>query len=487
MENKTNQADPTDNAGQIASPAADSELIAQLVAIVGNNGVLVGGDVSSRHPGFFMDKIDSELLVRPADTSELSRVLALCNARGQSVVTQGGMSGWVRGTQTRRSDLIVSLERMKAIEDIDTVNRTVTVQAGVVLQTLQETLDEHQLVFPLDLGGRGSCQVGGNASTNAGGVRVIRYGMMRQLVLGVEAVMADGTVISSMNRMLKNNAGYDLKQLFIGSEGTLGVITRLVLRLYEKPSSNCSALVGMNDFASVAAFFRYMDRALGGNLSAFEVIDSGFYAINTEPGRHKSPMTDSYPYYVITESLGFNHQADSDVFEQALMKALEKGYIADAVIPKSESERESIWEIREDLEHVVADLQPFQAFDVSMPIGDMENYMAEVKQAISSQWDNAKVCFLGHVGDGNLHIAVGCASNASDALQKVERCVYSPLEKINGSISAEHGIGLEKKAYLSISRSTQELDLMRLLKRTLDPNTILNPGKVLDMTINAAQ
>jgi len=458
------------------------DLITALREIVGPSGMLEGDDVQARYPGYFMDRIAATVIVRPASTEEVSRVMALCNEHGQAVVTQGGMSGWVRGTQTEPDDLILSLERMHAIEEIDPVNRTVTVQAGVILQTLQEAVERFQLVFPLDLGGRGSCQLGGNASTNAGGLRVIRYGMMRQLVLGVEAVMADGTVVSSLNKMIKNNAGYDIKQLFLGTEGTLGIVTRLVLRLYEQPLSSNSCMVALTDFTKVADFLRFMDRSLGGMLSAFEVLDRDFYTINTAAGRHRPPLDGSYPYFVLLESLGYDQERDAQHFENILNHALEQGLIEDAVLPRSEAERESLWAIREDLEHILTDIKPFQAFDVSLPIGTMEAYMAEVRTLVSSRWPSSKICFLGHVGDGNLHIAIGSGSDRSADIRAVEECVYQPLQSVGGSVSAEHGIGLEKKDFLQISRSATEIDLMRRLKTTLDPKSILNPGKVFDIT-----
>ena len=456
------------------------DFIARLREIVGPSGVLEGDDVQSRYPGYFMDRIGARVMVRPATTAEISAVMALCNARGQSVVTQGGMSGWVRGTQTTEDDLILSLERMNRIEEIDTVNRTATVEAGVILQTLQEAVEQHQLVFPLDLGGRGSCQLGGNASTNAGGLRVIRYGMMRQLVLGVEAVLADGTVVSSLNKMIKNNAGYDLKQLFLGTEGTLGIITRLVLRLHEQPLGSNTCMVALADFAKVASFLRFMDRSLGGTLSAFEVIDRDFYAINTAPGRHRPPITGDHPFYVLLETLGYDRARDEEQFETILNEALEEGLIEDAVLPRSEAEREALWAIREDLEHILTDIKPFQAFDVSLPIGEMDAYMTAVRARVSDRWPDARICFLGHVGDGNLHIAIGSGSALPGDSRAVEECVYHPLQAVGGSVSAEHGIGLEKKDFLHISRSDNEIALMRLLKSSLDPKAILNPGKVFD-------
>lgn len=453
-------------------------LLAQLRDVVGAAGVLTGADVRSRNPGVFMSEIGADAIVRPASTDEVARVLALCHAARRPVVVQGGMSGWVRATQTRAGEIALSLERMQAIEQVDTANRTATVQAGVVLETLQDHLEPLGLSFPLDLGGRGSCQLGGNAATNAGGMRVLRYGMMRHQVLGLEAVLADGRVVSSMNQMIKNNTGYDLKQLFIGSEGTLGVITRLVLRLRERPSSSNTALVSADSFDQIARLLRHMDSALGGQLSAFELIDHSFYGTNTRAGRHPAPLPVNKPFYAIIEAQGADQQRDTELFEQALGDALERELCCDAVLARSERERDGIWAVREDLEHVVRDFQPFHAFDVSLRVGDMEQYMRDVTARLRATWPDGAIAFLGHVGDGNLHIAIG-AGTAQDG-HAVEACVYEPLRAIGGSVSAEHGIGLEKKPWLSVSRDAIETGLMRDLKRLLDPHGILNPGKIFD-------
>ncbi len=461
------------------------EFLEQLRAIVGDNGLLVGQDVSSRHPGVFMSRIEADAIVRPADVDQVARVLALCNTAGQPVVIQGGMSGWVRATQTRPGDLVLSLERMNRIEHVDPANRTVTVQAGVILETLQDHLQPFGLSFPLDLGGRGSCQLGGNAATNAGGVRVIRYGMMREQVLGLEAVLADGRVVSSLNRMIKNNTGYDLKQLFIGSEGTLGVITRLVLRLRELPSSSNTAMVCASNFEQIAQLLRHMDGALGGQLSAFELIDNNFYRVNTGPGRHHPPLPSDKPYYAIIESLGASQERDAELFERALSGGIEKGLVDDAVIARSEREKHSIWAIREDLEHLLNDFRPFHAFDISLPVGDMEPYMQRVAERLKAGWPQGAIAFLGHVGDGNLHIAIGAGTPEESSA--IEACVYEPLADYGGSVSAEHGIGLEKKRWFPISRSPVERQLMQDLKRLLDPRGILNPGKIFDCAGTAGQ
>ncbi|MBB4633307.1 FAD-linked oxidase C-terminal domain-containing protein [Sphingosinicella soli] len=458
---------------------AGNELIETLRALVGDGGVLTGETVSSRYPGYFMDRIEADAIIRPRTTEEVAGILKLCNAAGQPVVVQGGMSGWVRATQTKPGDIVISLERMAAIEAIDPVNRTATVQAGVVLDTLENALADHGLTFPLDLGGRGSCQLGGNASTNAGGMRVIRYGMMRDQVLGVEAVLADGRIISSLNQMIKNNTGYDLKQLFIGSEGTLGVITRLVLRLRERPTSCNTAIVCAQRFDQMVSLLRHVDQGFGGMLSAYELIDNSFFVVNTGNGSHAAPLPGDRPYYAIIEMLGSNQERDAEMFETVLGKAAELGYFDDAVLASSEAQRQQIWSIREDLEHVVREFQPFYAFDVSLPVGDMERYISEVTSRLKARWPEGKIAFLGHMGDGNLHIAIG--AGGPDDRHAVEECVYEPLRPIGGSISAEHGIGLEKKSWLDVSRTAEECGLMSEIKRLLDPGNILNPGKIMDL------
>ncbi len=462
----------------VSGKAVPTELLQKLKAVVGEGGMLTGVDVSSRQPGVFMSRIEADAILRPTTVEQVSQILALCNAAHQSVVVQGGMSGWVRATETRSGDVVLSLERMNQIESVDLANRTATVQAGVILEAFQDHLEPFGLSFPLDLGGRGSCQLGGNAATNAGGVRVIRYGMMREQVLGIEVVLADGRIVSSLNRMIKNNTGYDLKQLFIGSEGTLGVITRLVLRLRELPSSSNTAMVCATSFDQLANLLRHMDGALGGQLSAFELIDNNFYRVNTASGRHQPPLPSDKPFYAIIESLGADQERDAELFGRALEAGIEKGLIDDAVIARSEREKQSIWNIREDLEHLVKDYRPFYAFDISLPVGDMEEYMRRVTRRLHAGWPQGLIAFLGHVGDGNLHIAIGAGTE--DEREQVEACVYEPLGDFGGSVSAEHGIGLEKKHWFPISRSPIERGLMRDIKKLLDPNGILNPGKMFD-------
>lgn len=466
---------------RVAAAPVSEALLNRLREIVGEDGVLTGSQVRTRNPGVFMAEIGADAIVRPANTQQVSQVLALCNAAHQPIVVHGGMSGWVRATQTQSGELALSMERMNAIESVDLANRTAIVQAGVVLETFQDHLERYELSFPLDLGGRGSCHIGGNAATNAGGMRVIRYGMMREQVLGVEAVLADGCVVSSMNRMIKNNTGYDVKQLFIGSEGTLGVITRLVLRLRERPKSCNTALVCADSFDQIARLLRHMDGGLGGLLSAFELIDNSFYRVNTRDGRHVAPLPPDKPYYAIIEALGSDQSRDAEIFERVLTSAAEKELITDAVIAQSDRERANIWATREDLQYIVRDFQPFYAFDVSLTVGDMEEYMRQVAARVRNSWPQGSIAFLGHVGDGNLHIAIG--AGAPEDRPQVEACVYEPLREFGGSVSAEHGIGLEKKPWFEISRNADERNLMLGVKQLLDPNGILNPGKIFDAVL----
>jgi FAD/FMN-containing dehydrogenase len=451
-----------------------------LRAIVGQNGVLDAAEVATRSAGILRaDLLTAQALVRPNSTEQVSAVLRWCNANGMRVVTHGGLTGLVHGADAVPDDIILSLERMRAIENIDPQQRTATVQAGVVLRSLQEAVEEHQLAFPLDLGARGSATLGGIAATNAGGNRVIRYGMMRDMVLGLEAVLADGSVVSSMSPLIKNNTGYDLKQLFIGSEGTLGVITRLVLRLREKPLSNNVAFVAAASFQAMVKLLRHMDRSLGGTLSAFEVMWQSFYQlVTTAPAKGKPPIAQEYPYYVLIECLGADRALDTERFGAALESAMQQGLIVDAAVSQSDADCSAFWSLRDDVAQVLRDGAAV-VFDVSLPIAEMERYVDKVRDALPDAIGDHKLWVFGHLGDGNLHVVVQVKPQDYGAARpKIEALVYGALQSFRGSVSAEHGIGVEKKPWLSISRSETELAMMRTLKAALDPKGTLNPGKI---------
>ena len=453
--------------------------------IVGPQGVLTGEDVTSRSDSWPpTGGCQALAIVRPGNTEEVSAVLRLCHQHDQPVVTHGGMTGLVGGTKASPNEIALSLERMKAIDPVDTVNRTITVQAGVALQTVHEAAENAGLLFPLDLGARGSATIGGTIATNAGGNGVIRYGMMREQLLGVEAVLADGTVISSMKDVIKNNTGYDLKQLFVGSEGTLGIITRAVLRLRPLPRSQSTALVAIDTFDKLGQFLRSMDSALGGTLSAFEVMWNDFYTLIVGNGeKHGLPLEPSFAFYVLLESTGGDEEGDMSRFESALEEALDDELIVDAVIAQSKQQRNDLWGIRDDVEGLFESLFPPIAFDISLGIPQMEDYVEEVRTRLNDKWENARMVVFGHLGDGNIHLGLGVGSLEPEVVHAVEDIVYEALGRRGGVISAEHGIGLDKRAYLAHSRSVEEIALMKTIKLAVDPKNILNPGKILDLAI----
>ncbi|HEY1076298.1 MAG TPA: FAD-binding oxidoreductase [Fontimonas sp.] len=456
-----------------------SKILDVLREALGAEQVLSADSVAERASSYWdAAPMRAAALVRPRSTAEVSAALRLCHAMGQTDDTQGGLTGCVEGATTTAADVVISLEKMNQIEEFDLVGRTATVQAGVVLQTLQEKAREQGLLFPVDLGARGSCTIGGNVSTNAGGINVIRYGMMRARVLGLEAVLADGTIISSMNRMLKNNAGYDLKQLFIGSEGTLGVVTRVVVRLDEAPVSRNSAMVALTGFDKVTGLLKRLQQTLGNQLSAYEVMWGDYFRDVTDPGYHRAPMGRDHAFYVMLEVEGAHVETDNARFLEVMEQVLEEELVADAVIPQSETERRALWEIRENFSALYR-RKPIFLYDVSLPIREMDAYVKAVQARLRQRWPQSRCDVIGHIGDGNLHFFVtpGCEGEHQHA--DSDEDVYTPLRAIGGSISAEHGIGTEKRAHLQVSRSDEEIALMRVLKQTLDPKGILNPGKVL--------
>ena len=450
----------------------------QLAGIVGETCVLPPDAVAGRATSYWNSRpMQAEALVIPQSTSELSSVLAHCNRLQQTVVTQGGLTNCVSAAEPGPGDVVVSTEKMTSIVDIDPVGGTVTVEAGTVLQTLQEAVADQGFRFPLDLGARGSCTIGGNIATNAGGINVLRYGMMRNLVLGLETVLADGTIVSSMNRMLKNNAGYDTKQIFIGSEGTLGVVSRAVLRIFPAPSSRQDAVLALGSFADVTEFLGRARADLAGALSAFEVMWGSYYDAVTTLGGQRPPLSCGHPFYVVVQAEGFEADSDAARFESLLGKAMDDGVIAEAVIPKSDAETREIWNLREEFDGIL-DPSPYYLYDVSLPVRAMESYVQEVERRVAAEWPQGRCYAFGHMADGNLHFFV-LPHESGDYHETSNRCIYEPLADCGGSVSAEHGIGTEKLGWLPRSRSAEDIALMRTLKSALDPNNILNRGRVL--------
>jgi FAD/FMN-containing dehydrogenase len=456
-------------------------IVELLIKTFGKDAVLTREEAALRVASNWKHKgnLDCLALLRPKTTKEVSGMLRMCNDHDQPIVPQGGLTNVVGGAITMPNEIALSLECMNEIEEINAQNKTVTVQAGVILQTLQGSLAEKGLLFPLDLGAKGSCMIGGNIASNAGGLQALRYGVTRNLVLGLEVVLADGTVLSSMNKMIKNNAGYDLKQFFIGSEGTLGIITRAILKIEDLPKTRNTAFVALESFEKTNQLLQNAKTHLENQLTSFELLWRDYYSLMTSsPSPHAPPLPQTYPFYVLMETLGQDATRDKILFEEFLERNLEAGLIADATIAQSRQEFDWFWKIRENVELIFSIHDPVFLFDVSLAISDMDAYIGTIRSELASVWPGLLFYAFGHMGDGNLHLYISCGDNDSQTKYRVEEIVYKPLQQVGGSITGEHGIGLEKKPWLHLSRSTEEIQLMKAIKKNLDPKDILNPGKV---------
>ncbi len=442
-------------------------IIEPLTQLLGEAGI-------RREPDDFLP----DIILKPTSTQQVSGILTICHGAGQAIIPIGGKSGLAQGIHKTGDELGLSMERMDTIDEIDTHNRTMTVQAGCILQVAAEAAEEMEMLLPLDLGARGSATIGGTVATNAGGNRVIRYGMMRDMVLGLEVVLADGTVVSSLNKMIKNNTGYDLKQMFIGAEGTLGVITRVVIRLRPLPRSQNTALLSVPEFPTIVKLLHYLDSRGGGALSAFEVMWPEYYEYITREGsNHTPPLPHGRKYYVVVETLGSDADTDAEAFERMLGQAMEEGLFDDAVLAKSQSERNAIWEIRDDVLGLFH-LGPLVPYDISVTLDNMEAFVEDL-QAGMKAFDDPICVIFGHLGDCNLHVILGARSLDVFDPHAQEEMLYTIVSRYEGSISAEHGIGLAKREHLHCSRNENELALMCKIKYMMDPKNILNPNKVL--------
>ena len=419
-------------------------------------------------------------VLRPRNTQEVARLMSALHQLRQPVILQGGMTGLTGACVPQFGEVVLSLERLRTIEEIDPVSGTVTVQAGVCLQTLQQAVEAQGLLFPVDIGSRGSCQIGGLIANNAGGNRVLRYGMTRQSVLGLEVVLADGTVISRMGKVLKDNAGYDLKHVFIGSEGSLGVITRALLALQPLPLSRQSALVAVHGFDAVTDLLAQCRKRLGPRLSSFEVMWRDFFDISTgllKKGRPGLQLAGSH--VVLVEAMGMDVERDDELFADVLGAYQDTHQGCDVVLAQSLADTLAIWSIREAAGEAANAMAPCVGFDVSLPLARMAAWTDAIHTDLRAMGLTQTQTY-GHLGDGNLHLLVGGTGDTA-VKAAVNDLVHRSIGLLGGSISGEHGIGLSKKAHLHYCRSAAEIDMMKLLKTSLDPHGLLNRGRIFDL------
>ena len=431
----------------------------------------------------------SPLVLRPGNVPEVSRILALCNEAGVGVVPHGGNTGYCGGSIPDGSgqQVILSLARLNRVRAVEPLNYSMTVEAGCVLANVQQAASSADRLFPLSLGSEGSCQIGGNLSTNAGGTAVLRYGMARDLVLGLEVVLADGRVLDMLRGLRKDNTGYDLKSLFLGAEGTLGVITAAVLKLFPKAASRSTAFLAISSIDAAVALLAQLRVASADRLTACEIMSrTALEVVTSHVTGAADPFETPHPWYLFVELQSSAAGEDLDtVFEGALGAALEQGLVSDAIIAASLAQRNALWRLRESIPQAMAAEGAQVKHDISVPIAAIPAFVAEADRFIHELIPEARVVPFGHVGDGNLHFNVsqpigGDGAELLGRSRELEHGVHDIAHAHGGSFSAEHGIGRYKVEELKRYRSVTELDVMRTLKRALDPRSILNPGKVLD-------
>lgn len=462
---------------------ARSACLSALASRFSASALLAGEEIPERNlqDSSFLPPVRPLAVVRPDTAEGVADAMRICAEHGVPVVPQGGLTGLAGGARPIEGAVVVSLERFSGIEEIDPDSATITVRAGTPLETVQRAADEAGFLIALDLGARGSCQIGGNLATNAGGNRVIRYGMAKEMVLGLEYVLPDGTLVTGLNKMLKNNAGFDLKQLFLGSEGTLGIITRAVLRLYPKPGCTHAAICGLASYTDVTELLSRARRGLGPMLSAFEVMWPDYWEAATVRVKGvRAPINGPHGFYVLVEMQGLDAEIDGARFERWIETAFEDGVIEDAAVAQSTADITAFWRTRDAAGEFVTFLGAHAAFDIGLPVPVMDIFAAACREKLATALPDVLSLFYGHIADGNMHVVALIPGAASQPMSEIDAIVYDQVRVFGGTISAEHGIGLKKRAYLRYTRTEAEMSLMARLKRALDPASLLNPGKVLE-------
>lgn len=470
--------------------ALSDDLIAQFTAIVGaSHAVRDQAELAPRlveNRGLYQGT--SPLLLKPASTEEVAEIMKLASKTGTAIVPQTGNTGLVGGQTPRAgaSDIILSLERMNKVREIDAVANVIVADAGCILEDIHTAADSVNRMFPLTLASQGSCRIGGNLATNAGGTAVLAYGNMRQLCLGLEVVLPTGEIWNSLRKLKKDNTGYDLRDLFIGSEGTLGVITAAVLKLFPKPIGHQVAFVGLASPDAALKLFEKATSLCGSALTGFELMPRLGVEFTTKhiPGV-RDPLARPHAWYVLIDISTSDSSDAADAMMQVLLEqGLESGIVEDAVIATSDAQRQAIWHMRESMSEAQRPEGGSIKHDVSVPVSSIPEFMAAAETAVLQVIPDARICAFGHMGDGNIHYNISQPVGADKAefigrWREVNAVVHELVLSYGGSISAEHGIGQLKRDELAHIRDGIEIDLMRRIKSAFDPAGIMNPGKVI--------
>jgi len=454
--------------------------------IAGPKGVFDGDDAApflsewrDRWPG------QAALIVAPSSTDEVAAIVRVCAQHNIAITPQGGNTGLVGGQIPFGDEILLSLKRMRRIREIAPLNNTMTLDAGVTLTEAQETAASVDRLFPLSIGSEGSCQIGGVISTNAGGVNVLRYGNVRDLVLGLEAVTPNGEIWNGLKRLRKDNTGYDLKQLLIGGEGTLGVITGAVLKLFPQPAEKITACAGVESVKDAVALLAHAQNATGGAATSFELMSRiCIDLVLKHIPETRDPMRAAHKWYVLMEFSSGSAGVLRTITENMLAQALDRGMITDAVIAQSEAQAQMLWRIRHSVSEAINGEGLGARHDVSVAISDIPAFLEKADAEIERLAPGARVVAFGHIGDGNIHYDVvgpqGAGKHAIDDKRgAIETAVYDVIDAFDGSISAEHGIGRHRRETLANRKSAVDLDMMRAIKNALDPQGIMNPGKMI--------
>ena len=461
-----------------------------LIEIVGENGLIrepkdIAPYVIDQRKAY---KGSTPMVVRPASTQEVSLVVTLCAENGIPIVPQGGNTGLCGGaTPSEQGDqLLLSLTRMNKVRSVDPLNYTLTAEAGVILADIQETADKHDRLFPLSLGAEGTARIGGNLATNAGGTGVLRYGNARELVVGIEVVLPDGRIWDGLSALRKDNTGYDLKQLFIGSEGTLGVITATVLKLFPKPQDMQTGFAAVRDVTAAIEILARARAASDDRVTAFEwMARKGLDLVFKHIPGARDPLSQPYPEYLLIElTSGHDDNGLRDTLEQILSDAMERGEILDATIAESRQQAKDFWKLRETIPEAQAIDGTGIKHDISVPVSSMPQFLRLANEEVTKAVEGVQICAFGHIGDGNAHYNLNQPSNITGESflrhkEDLNRIVHDIATDLRGSISAEHGIGRLKREELVHYKSPIALDVMRNIKSAIDPQNIMNPGKVL--------